>query len=79
MTVLACTTYLEGVEPPARSNAATPRPPNTATSESEVTGRVWRFDWRNGVDSPYEQPHRKDLQVVRDREEALTTLTPQTA
>lgn len=32
-----------------------------------------------GVVSPYDQPHRKDSQVVGDREEALTVLTPQTA
>jgi len=32
----------------------------------------------NGVDLPYGQPHRKDPQVVEDREEVLTTLTPQT-
>lgn len=32
-----------------------------------------------GVVSPYDQPHRKDSQVVGDRKEALTVLTPQTA
>jgi len=31
---------------------------------------------RNAVDSPYDQPHRKDPQVVGDREEGLTALTP---
>jgi hypothetical protein len=25
-----------------------------------AAGRVSRFDWRNGVESPYDQPHRKD-------------------
>jgi hypothetical protein len=31
-----------------------------------------RSDWRDGVDSPHVQPHRKDPQMVEDREEALT-------
>ena len=39
----------------------------------------WGFDGRNGVDSPDGQPDRKDPQVVEDREEALATVTPQTA
>ncbi len=38
--------------------------------------RLCRFNWRNGVESPDDQPHRKDPQVVEDREEALTDLTP---
>jgi hypothetical protein len=35
-----------------------------------------RLDWRNGVDSPYEQLHRKDPQVVGDGEEGLTVSRP---
>ena len=31
----------------------------------------------NGVESPCDQPHRKDPQVVEDREAVLTNLTPQ--
>jgi hypothetical protein len=45
----------------------------------EWDGWLGRNDWRNGVDSPYDQPHGKDPQVVEDREEALTVLTPETA
>ncbi len=37
----------------------------------------WRNDWRTGVDSAYEQPRRKDPQVVGDREETLTANTLQ--
>jgi hypothetical protein len=35
-----------------------------------------RSGWRNGVDSPYDQPHRKDPQVVGDGEEGLTVSRP---
>jgi hypothetical protein len=33
----------------------------------------------NGVDSPHEQHPRNDPSLVADREEGLTTLTPQKA
>jgi hypothetical protein len=29
------------------------------------------FQWRNGIDSPHEQLHRKDPSLVADRQEAL--------
>jgi hypothetical protein len=34
------------------------------------------FDWRNGVDSSHGKSHRKAPQVVGDREDDLTVLTP---
>ena len=42
--------------------------------------RPRQFEWRNAVNSPHDQPHRKYPQMVEDREEeALTALTSQKA
>ena len=45
---------------------------------ASATRTVSENDWRNGVDSPHGQLHRKDPQVVGDREEGLTAPTLQT-
>src|SRR6266571_2685563 len=40
---------------------------------------VWQFGRQMGVESAYEQPHRKDPQVVGTRKEVLIVFTPRTA
>ena len=42
-----------------------------------VCNQLCRFNWRKGVESPDDQPHRKDPEVVEDREAALTDSRPQ--
>jgi hypothetical protein len=52
----------------------------------DARGDGFRFSWKSataeftnptGVESPDDQPHRKDPEVVEDREAALTDLRPQ--
>src|SRR5436309_204823 len=42
----------------------------------DLDDEIGGLAWRNGIDSPYVQPHRKDPQVVGDGKEALTAPSP---
>jgi len=61
---------------PARAAAASP---TVETPAGALLGGIGDSTGETAVDSPYDQSHRKDSQVVEAREEALAALTPQTA
>jgi hypothetical protein len=73
-----CVALLRGQRTRVRISRTTAAPHVPRARARRARPQCPAIRWQNVVDSLYEPPHRKDPQVVEDREEALTDPTPET-